>query len=88
MLMYFRLNEDVKNCLKDGGNSLLFLVLNTLYETFKCTKFVAQPLSKAPKIYYEINYNRLIRCNYYTIFLVVHISLFVSIFAMITRIKN
>lgn len=26
----FKAMEDVKNCLKDGGNSLIFFVLNTL----------------------------------------------------------
>lgn len=44
----FKLSELVKNCLKDGGISLPFFVLNELCDTFKWAKCVEQPRSKAP----------------------------------------
>lgn len=49
MFKCFRLNELVKNCLKDGGISLPFFVLNELCDTFKCARWVPQPRSRAPK---------------------------------------
>ena len=47
----------VKNCLNDGGTSLVFLMLNTLRDTFRCTRFVAQPRSSAPNIWQIARYS-------------------------------
>ena len=47
----------VKNCLNDGGTSLVFLMLNILRDTFRCTRFVAQPRSSAPNIWQIIWYS-------------------------------
>jgi hypothetical protein len=49
MFKYLRERVAVKNCLKLGGISLVFLLEKELRATFKWTRFVAQPRSKAPK---------------------------------------
>lgn len=48
MFRCLRLRELVKNCLKDGGISLPFLVLNELCATFRWIKCVEQPRRSAP----------------------------------------
>lgn len=47
ILRCFKLRVLVKNCLKDGGTSLFFLVVNTFREAFSVVKLVAQPWSRA-----------------------------------------
>lgn len=45
---YFNERVAVKNCLKLGGISLVFLLEKELRATFKWTRLVAQPRNKAP----------------------------------------
>lgn len=48
MFKYLSERVAVKNCLKLGGISLVFLLENELRATFKWTRLVAHPLNRAP----------------------------------------